>query len=329
MDTSAFPDNPLCRLFGIQAPVIQAGMVWCAGWELAAAVSQAGGLGLIGAGSMDPETLRIHIRKAKAATSAPIGVNVPLLYRHAEDLLRVIQEEGVRIVFSSAGNPKTFTPALKAAGITVAHVVANVRFARKAEEAGCDAIVAEGFEAGGHNGKDELTTLVLIPQVRAATSLPLIAAGGIATGASMLAAMVLGADGVQIGTRFVASHESSAHAAYKQKIVETSEDGTMLAMKAVTPVRLIRNAFYDRIAAAEAAGASREELLAILGRGRARRGMFEGDMDEGELEIGQIAGAVSQIMPAADILHEILADYQRAQQAAATHPRFGTPSPQP
>jgi enoyl-[acyl-carrier protein] reductase II len=321
---SAFPDNPVCRRFGISAPLVQAGMVWCAGWELAAAVSNAGGLGLIGAGSMDPETLRLHIRKAQAATTLPFGVNVPLLYRHAEDLLRVIQEEGVKIVFSSAGNPKTFTPTLKAAGITVAHVVANVRFACKAEEAGCDAVVAEGFEAGGHNGKDELTTLVLIPQVRAATTLPLIAAGGIASGAAMLAALAIGADGVQIGTRFVASQESSAHTHYKEKIVATPDDGTMLAMKAVTPVRLIRNAFYDRIAAAEARGASRDELLGILGRGRARQGMFEGDMEEGELEIGQIAGAVKAILPAADIVREILADYQAARRAVAGHaPRFG------
>lgn len=320
----AFPQNPVCSRFGISAPIIQAGMVWCAGWELAAAVSNAGGLGLIGAGSMDPETLRLHIRKAQAATTLPFGVNVPLLYRHAEELLRVIQEEGVKIVFSSAGNPKTYTPALKAAGITVAHVVANVRFARKAEEAGCDAIVAEGFEAGGHNGKDELTTLVLIPQVRAATSLPLIAAGGIASGAAMLAAMALGADGVQIGTRFVASLESSAHPHYKDKVVATPDDGTMLAMKAVTPVRLIRNAFYDRIAAAEARGASREELFELLGRGRARRGMFEGDMDEGELEIGQIAGAIDSILPAAEIVREILTEYQSLRRAiSGTHPRFG------
>jgi enoyl-[acyl-carrier protein] reductase II len=320
----AFPDNPVCRLFGVSVPLIQAGMVWCAGWELAAAVSNAGGLGLIGAGSMDPETLRLHIRKARAATGKPFGVNVPLLYRHAEELLRVIQEEGVKIVFSSAGNPKTYTPALKAAGITVAHVVANVRFARKAEEAGCDAIVAEGFEAGGHNGKDELTTLVLIPQVRAATTLPLIAAGGIASGAAMLAAMALGADGVQIGTRFVASQESSAHQNYKDKIVATPDDGTMLAMKAVTPVRLIRNAFYNSIAAAEARGASRDELLGILGRGRARRGMFEGDMEEGELEIGQIAGAVTSVLPAGDIVREILADYEAVRRAVSgSHPRFG------
>jgi enoyl-[acyl-carrier protein] reductase II len=320
----AFPQNPVCSRFGISAPIIQAGMVWCAGWELAAAVSNAGGLGLIGAGSMDPETLRLHIRKAQAATTRPFGVNVPLLYRHAEELLRVIQEEGVKIVFSSAGNPKTYTPALKAAGITVAHVVANVRFARKAEEAGCDVIVAEGFEAGGHNGKDELTTLVLIPQVRAATSLPLIAAGGIASGAAMLAAMALGADGVQIGTRFVASLESSAHPHYKDKVVATPDDGTMLAMKAVTPVRLIRNAFYDRIAAAEARGASREELFELLGRGRARRGMFEGDMDEGELEIGQIAGAIDSILPAAEIVHEILTEYQSLRRTiSGTHPRFG------
>lgn len=319
-----FPDNRITRLFGIQYPIIQAGMVWCAGWELAAAVSNAGGLGLIGAGSMDPETLRLHIQKCKTATTKPFGVNVPLLYRHAEALFQVIQEEGVKIVFTSAGNPQTYTPALQAAGIKVAHVVASVKFALKAEQAGCDAIVAEGFEAGGHNGRDEITTLCLIPQVRQATALPLIAAGGIASGAAMLATMTLGADAVQIGTRFVASAESSAHQTYKEHIVATPEDGTMLAMKAVTPVRLIRNKFYEQVREAEARAASTEELLTILGRGRARKGMFEGDMAEGELEIGQIAGAIQDILPAADIVQDILIEYTRLRQAIqAGGNRFG------
>lgn len=310
MKAPDFSANRLVKLFGIRYPLIQAGMVWCSGWELASAVSNAGGLGLIGAGSMDAETLRIHIRKCKAATGKPFGVNVPLLYRHIDEVIKVLEEEDVKIVFTSAGNPKTWTSRLKDGGRTVAHVVSNVRFAEKSAAAGVDAIVAEGFEAGGHNGREELTTLVLIPQVRSAVDLPLIAAGGIASGAAMLSAMVLGSDGVQIGTRFVASEESSAHRIYKEKVVETPSDGTQLAMKKLTPVRLIRNEFYQQVAALEAGGADPEALRALLGRGRAKRGMFEGDMVEGELEIGQISGAIQDILPAATIVKNIIAEYQ-------------------
>ena len=305
----SFPSNPICQLFGIDFPLVQAGMVWCSGWELAAAVSNAGGLGLIGSGSMDADTLRIHIRKCKAATNKPFGVNTPLLYSRISDNMRVIIEEGVPIVFTSAGNPKTWTKPLQDAGIKVAHVVSNVRFAQKVAAAGCDAVVAEGFEAGGHNGREEITTLCLIPQVRAAVDLPLIAAGGIASGASMLAAMALGADGVQIGTRFVASEESSAHAKYKQRIVAAGPGETMLVMKSLTPVRLIKNKFYEEITAMEQEGAGREALMAHLGRGRARKGMFEGDMEDGELEIGQIAGAVDEVKPAAGIVSEVMSEY--------------------
>jgi enoyl-[acyl-carrier protein] reductase II len=309
MENAPFAHNRVTNLFGIRYPLVQAGMVWCAGWELAAAVSKAGGLGLIGAGSMDAETLRIHIRKCKAATTLPFGVNLPLLYRHIESLMQVVAEEGVGIVFTSAGNPKTWTSALKAKEIKVVHVVSNVRFAQKATEAGVDAVVAEGFEAGGHNGREEITTFCLIPQVRAAIDIPVIAAGGIASGAAMLASMILGADGVQIGTRFVASEESSAHVAFKERVVATPEDGTMLAMKEVVPVRLIKNRFYQEIEALEAKGASKEELLAHLGRGRAKKGMFEGDLEEGELEIGQIAGAIDAVLPAAQIVETIVTDY--------------------
>ncbi|MEM7039626.1 MAG: nitronate monooxygenase, partial [Bacteroidota bacterium] len=306
MMATQFEQNPLTKLFGIQYPLIQAGMVWCSGWELAAAVSNAGGLGIIGSGSMDTETLRTHIRKCKAATDRPFAVNTPLLYKHIADSMAVIVEEKVPIVFTSAGNPKTWTRHLQAVGIKVAHVVSNVRFALKAAAAGVDAIVAEGFEAGGHNGREEITTMCLIPQVRAAVDLPLVAAGGIASGAAMLAAMALGADGVQIGTRFVASDESSAHPTYKQKVVDTPEDGTMLSMKGLTPVRLIKNDFYEEIRAMEMRGASMEEIRAHLGKGRARKGMFEGDIEAGELEIGQISGAVTEVLPAKAIVEEIL-----------------------
>jgi enoyl-[acyl-carrier protein] reductase II len=309
MESTLFAENRICKLFGIRYPIIQAGMVWCAGWELAAAVSNAGGLGLIGAGSMDAETLRIHIRKCKAATDKPFGVNAPLLYRHIEGLMQVIEEEGVRIVFTSAGNPKTWTGHLKALGITVVHVISSVRFAQKAAESGVDAVVAEGFEAGGHNGREELTTLCLVPQVRAAVGLPLLAAGGIASGAAMLACMALGAEGVQIGSRFVASVESSAHVNFKELVVNLPSDGTMLAMKAVTPVRLVKNRFYEEVRALEDGGASQEELLAHLGRGRARKGMFEGELAEGELEIGQISGAIDGILPAGEIVKGILREY--------------------
>lgn len=313
-----FPSNRITELFGIQYPLIQAGMVWCSGWELAAAVSNAGGLGLIGSGSMDAETLRVHIRKCKAATDRPFGVNVPLLYRHVADNLKVVVEEKVPIVFSSAGSPKKFTPLLQDHGIKVVHVVSNVRFAEKVAQAGCDAVVAEGFEAGGHNGREEITTLCLIPQVRAAVDLPVLAAGGIASGAAMLAAMALGADGVQIGSRFVASEESSAHPVYKDKVVETGPDGTILAMKALTPVRLIKNKFYEEIRGLEAEGADGDALRAHLGRGRSRRGMFEGDMENGELEIGQIAGAIDKVLPAGDIVREIIQEYRQLKQLIQT-----------
>ncbi|MFN8396849.1 MAG: nitronate monooxygenase [Bacteroidia bacterium] len=311
MEPIDFPHNRIVQLFGIRFPVIQAGMVWCSGWELAAAVSNAGGLGLIGAGSMDAETLRLHIRRCKEATNKPFGVNTPLLYRHIDSLMQVIVEEGVGIVFTSAGNPRTWTGRLHERGIRVAHVVSNVRFAEKAAEAGVDAVVAEGFEAGGHNGRDELTTLCLIPQVRAAVGLPLIAAGGIASGAGMLACMALGADAVQVGSRFVASVESSAHSHFKQAVVDAPSDGTMLAMKAVTPVRLLKNKFYKEIHDMEERGATQEELLSHLGRGRAKKGMFEGDLEEGELEIGQISGAIHDIRPAGEILETLVTEYAR------------------
>lgn len=310
MKAPDFSANRLAKLFDIRYPLIQAGMAWCSGWKLVSAVSNAGGLGLIGAGSMDAETLRIHIRKCKAATDKPFGVNVPLLFRHIDEVIRVIEEEDVKIVFTSAGNPKTWTKRLQDGGRTVAHVVSNVRFAEKSAAAGVDAIVAEGFEAGGHNGREELTTLVLLPQVRAAIDLPLVAAGGIATGAGMLSSMILGADGAQVGTRFVACDESSAHQIYKEKVVETPSDGTQLSLKKLTPVRLIRNEFYQQVAALEAEGADQESLRALLGRGRAKRGMFEGDMVEGELEIGQISGAIQDILPAATIVENIIAEYQ-------------------
>jgi enoyl-[acyl-carrier protein] reductase II len=324
MENPTFHRNRVAALLGIQYPLIQAGMVWCAGWELAAAVSNAGGLGLIGAGSMDADTLRHHIRRCKAATDRPFGVNTPLLYRHIDALMQVIVEEDVPIVFTSAGNPKTWTSPLQAEGIKVVHVVSSVKFAIKSAEAGVDAIVAEGFEAGGHNGREEITTLCLIPQVRAAVHLPVIAAGGIASGAAMLACMALGAEGVQIGTRFVASLESSAHSLYKQRVIETPADRTMLAMKSLVPVRLMRNAFYEEIRQMEEQGASPAQLAAHLGRGRARQGMFEGALEQGELEIGQIAGAIHNILPAAEIVQGILDEYaQLKSQIAQSAVRFG------
>lgn len=324
MEDLSFRRNRVTALLGIRYPLIQAGMVWCAGWELAAAVSNAGGLGIIGAGSMDADTLRIHIHKCRAATDQPFAVNLPLLYRHIDSLMAVVVEEGVPIVFTSAGNPKTWTTHLKSAGIKVVHVVSNVKFACKAAEAGVDAIVAEGFEAGGHNGREEITTLCLIPQVRAATDLPLIAAGGIASGAAMLACMALGAEGVQIGSRFVASHESSAHPKFKQRVIETPADGTVLTMKALTPVRLIRNQFYEEVRQLEEQCSSAEVLAAHLGRGRARKGMFEGALDEGELEIGQIAGAIDRVLPAEEIVAGILAEYEQLRrQIAGGAGRFG------
>lgn len=302
--------NRICRLLGIRYPLIQAGMIWCAPWRLAAAVSNAGGLGIIGAGSMYPDVLAEHIASCREATDRPFGVNLPLLYPDIEAHIERILAARVPVVFTSAGNPRKYTPVLKAHGVTVVHVVSSAAFARKAEEAGVDAVVAEGFEAGGHNGREETTTLCLIPQVVGQVGIPVVAAGGIGTGRAMLAAMVLGAEGVQIGSRFVASEESSAHPAFKGKVVETPEGGTVLTLKELTPVRLIRNAFFARVEAAYAAGASREALSALLGRGRAKRGMFEGDLDEGELEIGQVSAQIREVLPAARIVSEIIGEYQ-------------------
>jgi enoyl-[acyl-carrier protein] reductase II len=302
-------ENRITELFGIKYPIIQAGMIWCSGWRLAAAVSNAGGLGLIGSGSMYPDVLREHIQKCKAATDKPFGVNVPLLYPDIDKHIQIIIEEGVKIVFTSAGNPKAWTAILKAKGIKVVHVIANVKFAQKCVEAGVDAIVAEGFEAGGHNGREETTTMVLIPMVRKAVNIPLIAAGGIASGRQMLAAMALGAEGVQIGSRFAASKESSAHEHFKEAIVKTNEGDTLLTMKQVVPVRLIRNKFFKEIENAEMHGANAEELKKILGRGRAKKGMFEGDMEEGELEIGQVSAMIREILPAGEIVNEIMDEY--------------------
>ena len=306
--------NKLTTLFGIEYPIIQAGMIWCSGWELASAVSNAGGLGLIGAGSMYPDILREQIRKCKEATKKPFGVNVPLLYPEIEKIMEIIVEEKVKIVFTSAGNPATWTQHLKSNGITVVHVIANSKFAMKAEQAGVDALVAEGFEAGGHNGREETTTLVLIPIIRKLTTLPLIAAGGIADGTAMLATMVLGADGVQMGTRFVASLESSGHQSFKDKVIHSSEGDTMLMMKSLTPVRLMRNKFFDQIQEAEKRGADLDELKSILGRARAKKGMFEGDMEEGELEIGQVAASVKEILPARQIIQDVWAEFLDAKK---------------
>ncbi len=301
--------NRITQLFGIKYPIIQAGMIWCSGWRLASAVSNAGGLGLIGAGSMYPDVLREHIQKCKAATDKPFGVNVPLLYPDIEKLMGIIVEEGVKIVFTSAGNPKTWTEHLKSKGITVVHVVSNTKFAKKCEEAGVDAIVAEGFEAGGHNGREETTTLCLIPMVREAVTIPLIAAGGIGSGKTMLAAMALGAEGVQVGSRFAASEESSAHQNFKQAIVAAGDGDTQLTLKELTPVRLIKNKFFNDIQEAYARKASADELRELLGRARAKRGMFEGDMEEGELEIGQISGYIHDVKPAAQIVTEMVDEF--------------------
>lgn len=301
--------NRITQLFGIKYPIIQAGMIWCSGWRLASAVSNAGGLGLIGAGSMYPDVLREHIQKCKAATDKPFGVNVPLLYPDIEKLMEIIVEEGVKIVFTSAGNPKTWTEHLKSKGITVVHVVSNTKFAKKCEEAGVDAIVAEGFEAGGHNGREETTTLCLIPMVRDAVTIPLIAAGGIGSGKTMLAAMALGAEAVQVGSRFAASEESSAHQNFKQAIVAAGDGDTQLTLKELTPVRLIKNKFFNDIQEAYARKASADELRELLGRARAKRGMFEGDMEEGELEIGQISGYIHEVKPAAQIVTEMVDEF--------------------
>lgn len=301
--------NRVCELFGIEKPIIQAGMIWCSGWELASAVSNAGGLGLIGSGSMYPDVLRHHIQKCKKATKKPFGVNVPLLYPNIEEHIKIIIEEKVPIVFTSAGNPKTWTNILKKEGIIVVHVVSALKFALKCEEAGVDAIVAEGFEAGGHNGREETTTLVLIPQIKKEVKLPIIAAGGIGTGSQMAAAFALGAEAIQIGSRFVATQESSAHLNFKNAVIQTNEGDTQLTLKQLTPVRLIKNDFFKRVDEAEKQGASKEQLNELLGRARAKKGMFEGDLIEGELEIGQVSAMIKEIKPAAAVVEEIYKDY--------------------
>ena len=306
--------NRVCELFNIQYPIIQGGMVWCSGWRLAAAVSNAGGLGLLGAGSMHPEVLREHIRKCQAATTKPFGVNVPLMYPEIETIMQIIMEEGVKIVFTSAGNPKTWTARLQAAGIKVAHVVSSAKFAAKCEEAGVDAIVAEGFEAGGHNGREETTTLCLIPAVRKATSLPLLAAGGIATGEGLLAVMALGAEGAQIGTRFALTKESSAHDNFKQLCLNLKEGDTKLLLKKLSPTRLVKGDFTTAVEEAEARGASVEELHELLGKGRAKKGIFEGDLQNGELEIGQIASLFHEEQSVAEVMEEIVHAFETAKQ---------------
>ncbi|MBK7271108.1 MAG: nitronate monooxygenase [Flavobacteriales bacterium] len=314
--------NRVAALFGVRYPIVQAGMIWCSGWRLASAVSNAGGLGVIGSGSMYPEVLREHIRKCKAATDRPFAVNVPMLYPNIEEHMAILIEEGVRIVFTSAGNPATWTGRLKERGITVVHVVSSVKFARKAEEAGVDAVVAEGFEAGGHNGREETTTLVLIPLVRDAVELPLIAAGGIGDGRAILAAMALGAEGVQVGSRFVCAEESSAHPAFKKAVTETTEGSTVLTLKELAPVRLIKNGFYAQVQEAYQRGASVDELKSVLGRARAKRGMFEGDLEEGELEIGQVSAGIRDIKPAAAILERLLSEYQEAAERVRVDGRY-------
>lgn len=307
-----FPDNRICKLFNIEYPIIQAGMVWCSGWELASAVSNAGGLGILGAGSMYPDVLEENIVRCQSATDKPFGVNIPLLYADIEKHTELLIKYKVPIVFTSAGNPATLTPLLKSHGMKVVHVIASTKFALKAQAAGCDAIVAEGFEAGGHNGREETTSFCLIPQIRKAVDIPLIAAGGIATGEQLLAAMVLGADAAQLGTRFVACKESSAHDNFKNKVIELQEGDTLLSMKKLVPVRLIKNDFFAMIQAAEDRGASKEELAQLLGRARAKKGMYEGDMKEGELEIGQIAAIIDDILPASEIIHNLLHEYSVA-----------------
>ncbi len=311
----SFQTDRVCSLFGIRYPIVQAGMVWCSGWRLAAAVSKAGGLGLIGAGSMYPEVLREHIRSCRMHTDKPFGVNVPLLYPDIDKVMQVLVEENVRIVFTSAGNPGSWTSFLKERGIIVVHVVSSVKFARKAQEAGVDAIVAEGFEAGGHNGREETTTMVLIPLVCDAVSVPVIAAGGIADGRAMLAACALGAEGVQIGSRFAASTESSAHEHFKKRVTDSCEGDTILTLKQLTPVRMIRNKFYRQVEEAEKRGASVEELRLILGSRRSKLGIFEGDLEEGELEIGQVSAAIKRIQPAAEIVKEIWYEFTQLKKS--------------
>jgi enoyl-[acyl-carrier protein] reductase II len=311
-------NNKICQLFEIEIPIIQAGMIWCSGWRLASAVSNAGGLGILGAGSMYPDVLVEHVQKTKKATNKPFAVNLPLLYPDIDRHIETIIKEKVPIVFTSAGNPKTWTKILQDEGIKVVHVVSSVKFAKKCEDVGVDAVVAEGFEAGGHNGREETTTLCLIPAVRDAVSIPLIAAGGIGDGRSMLAAFALGADGVQIGSRFVATPESSAHPEFKNVVVNAQEGDTELSLKQLTPVRLVKNEFYQKVKEAENRCASKEELEALLGRGRAKKGMFEGNLSEGELEIGQISGRINAIKPAAEVVDEIWKDFQREKARLAS-----------
>lgn len=306
--------NRITKLFGIQYPIIQAGMIWASGWRLASAVSNAGGLGMIGSGSMYPDVLNEHIIKCQAATDKPFAVNVPLLYPDIDKHIQTIIDLGVKIVFTSAGNPKTYTPVLKQHGITVVHVVSSSKFARKAQDAGCDAVVAEGFEAGGHNGREETTTFVLIPAVKKSISIPLIAAGGIATGSQVLAAFALGAEGVQVGSRFVCSTEASSHANFKDAVIHAEEGDTKLSIKKVVPVRLLKNKFAVEIQQAEASGANEEVLKIMLGRGRAKKGMFEGELEEGELEIGQSSALIHDIKPAADIVHDLWNDCREAMK---------------
>ncbi|XLS28174.1 NAD(P)H-dependent flavin oxidoreductase [Flavobacteriaceae bacterium M23B6Z8] len=306
--------NRITTLFDIEYPIIQAGMIWASGWRLASAAANAGALGLLGAGSMYPEVLREHIQKCKKATDKPFGVNVPMLYPDIEKHMNIIVEEGVKVVFTSAGNPKTWTPFLKQHGITVVHVVSSVKFALKAQDAGVDAVVAEGFEAGGHNGREETTTFTLIPMVKEQIEIPLIAAGGIATGKGMLAAMILGADAVQIGSRFVASEEASSHQAFKNEVVKAKEGDTVLTLKELAPVRLLKNKFYRDVEALYDKAPSKEELKRLLGRARAKRGMFEGDLEEGELEIGQISGLIQDIKPVQGIVTDIISEYQNAKK---------------
>ncbi|GAB5564421.1 MAG: nitronate monooxygenase [Winogradskyella sp.] len=310
--------NRITSLFGIEHPIIQAGMIWNSGWRLASAASNSGILGLIGAGSMYPEVLREHIQKCKVATDKPFGVNVPMLYPNIEEIMNIIVDEGVKIVFTSAGNPKTWTKWLQDRGITVVHVVSSVKFALKAQAAGVDAVVAEGFEAGGHNGRDETTTLTLIPMVKEQLEIPLIAAGGIATGKAMLACMVLGADAVQVGSRFVASNESSAHQDFKQVVVDAKEGDTQLTLKELAPVRLIKNKFYNEVEALYKTGPTPEQLKELLGRARAKRGMFEGDLEDGELEIGQISGLIHDIKPVAEIVKEMIHEFEEAKSTIAS-----------
>lgn len=314
--------NRICQLFGTEYPVIQGGMVWCSGWKLVSAVSNAGGLGLIGAGSMHPEVLEEHIKKTRDATTKPFGVNVPLMYPELEKIMKIIAGQQVSIVFTSAGNPKLWTSWLKDKGIKVVHVVSSSLFAEKSEAAGVDAVVAEGFEAGGHNGREETTTLALIPSVRKATGLPILAAGGISSGESMLAAMVLGADGVQIGSRFAISEESSAHPEFKKLVTELGEGSTKLALKKLVPVRLVKNHFFNQVNNAEQNGASAEELREILGKGRAKKGMFEGDLENGELEIGQVSAQISQVLPVQQIMENLISEYKLAREKVNTGGKF-------